>query len=197
MDISDCLNKKQFTASISRHFLFNTLNSSIALCRKNPNEASKILTCLSDCLIYTSEKKSSLVLLIEELEYIYSYLYIQSVRFKSRLDIIYNIEQNIQCRIPPYTLQCIIDNIFHHVLMKSRDKVIVRLSVKYQEEAVNIIIEDNGKGMTEEQIKDIWKDNKEGSLYKLKKVFKENNMGMEIVSNIGKGTKVIIRAPKI
>lgn len=197
-DISDCINKKRFTACISRHFLFNTLNASIALCRKSPKEASKVLICLSDCIIYTSEKKSPLVLLTEELEYIYSYLYIQSVRFDSRLDIIYDIDKNAQCKIPPYALQVIIDNIFHNVLMKSRKKVIIKLSVMIEENTVNIMIGDNGKGMTEEQIKDILSEsNKQGTLCKLNKMLKENKMDIEIVSSIGKGTNVMIRTPRI
>ena len=66
---------------INQHFLFNTLNSILSLCRENSEEARKVVLELSSYLRFNFNVTDEIVFLNEEIEYIKSYLYIQKVRF--------------------------------------------------------------------------------------------------------------------
>lgn len=86
--------REKFSIDLPRHFIFNALNSAIALCRSDPEKASKLIVSLAQCLNFSSVTQQR-VLLDEELEFIESYLFIQSVRFIPRLSCSYKYSLSI------------------------------------------------------------------------------------------------------
>lgn len=184
---------KTFTARINSHLLFNALNAAVALCRRKPEEAAELLIELSDCLTYTSEEKPDLVFLDDELEFVRSYLYVQSVRFGKRLHIKYQIDNDTSAMIPPYAIYSILDNVFEHVMMKTLQEVTVTIAVKQEYGTTTVTIQDNGIGMPEQIIANFMEEYQGRSLEQLNQVLEINGMpGLEIRSQESKGTTVTI-----
>ena len=132
-----------FKARISRHLLFNALNAAVALCRRSPREASELIIKLSECLLYTSEERSGFVSLQDELEFVRSYLYIQSVRYGKRLQIVYQVDCEVQGRIPVYAIYSILENLFCNRMMKTRATMMVTIAVRRTEDETAVTVLDS------------------------------------------------------
>lgn len=188
---------KNFTAGINRHLLFNTLNAAVSLCRRKPEEAAELLINLSDFLMYVSEEKPAVVLLDDELKFIRSYLYIQSVRFGKRLNIKYEIDNDITAVIPPYALYVILDNVFEHVMMKTVQEVTVIITVKQDDGKTAVTIQDNGAGIPEERMNNLMVEYHGHSLERLNHLLKQNCLqGLQIESKENQGTIVTIHTAR-
>ena len=73
------------------HFLFNSLNSIVAIIKSDPNKAQNLLIRLSDFLRYNFNiGERSSVKLIQELEFVENYLELNKARFGSNLNWIIN-----------------------------------------------------------------------------------------------------------
>ena len=103
-------------AQIHPHFLFNSLNSIVALIGSDAAEARRMSLLLADFL-RTSLKVSSMesIPLAEELALLGKYLDIERIRFGSRLLVRLEIdEESRTCLIPPLLLQPLIENAVNH-----------------------------------------------------------------------------------
>jgi len=186
-----------FENRISNHFLFNSLNSVISLCHKNPEAAAELVGEISTYLQRSMEDKDSLIALDEELEHVLSYMNIQKARFTDRLKVMVDIEDNIQCQIPAFTLQPIFDNAIRHGVLKRKQGGTVSISIKKLPCSVRITVKDDGTGMTDEQLDVLFKrSNKHHSIYKVNHALKTAGIkGLEIKSAYNEGTTVIIEIP--
>jgi len=93
------------------HFLYNSLNSISALILIQPDKAQDMIGKLSDFLRSSVKREAQDKIRIdEELEYIRSYLAIESVRFGDRLQVSFEKECTDDATIPPFLLQPIIEN---------------------------------------------------------------------------------------
>ena len=77
----------ELQARIRPHFLFNTLNSAIALVREDPARAEAILEDLSDLFRHALMDPGESVTLAEEVALARRYLDIEQVRFGDRLQV--------------------------------------------------------------------------------------------------------------
>ena len=103
-------------AQIQPHFLFNSLNSIVALIGSDAAEARRMSLLLADFL-RTSLKVSSMesIPLAEELALLEKYLDIERIRFGSRLLVRLEIgEESRTCPLPPLLLQPLIENAVNH-----------------------------------------------------------------------------------
>ncbi len=186
-----------FENRVSQHFLFNSLNSVISLCRKKPEAAAELVGEISTYLQRSLEDKASLIALDEELEHVLSYINIQKARFPDRLKIVLDIEDNIQCLIPSFTLQPIVDNAIRHGVLKRKQGGTVSISIRKLPYLVQITVKDDGAGMTVDQIETLYKKcNKHHSLYKVNHTLKVIGFnGLDINSVPSKGTTVAFGIP--
>jgi two-component system, LytTR family, sensor kinase len=103
-------------SQISPHFLFNVLNNIVAMVRLKSDNLEDTVVKLSTLLQYmlyeTDEEK---VLLRNEIEYLESYIDLQSQRFGNKIQIIRNIsvKDNYQT-IEPMLLIPFVENAFKH-----------------------------------------------------------------------------------
>jgi two-component system, LytTR family, sensor histidine kinase AlgZ len=111
---------RQLTERIQPHFLFNALNAFLSLSRIGRHrDITEGLERFSLFLRYRYQDHEVLVPFATELEHTENYLAVQQLRFGRRLTIIYDIDQAlIGCKIPPYTLQTLVENAFKHGLEK-------------------------------------------------------------------------------
>ena len=103
-------------AQLQPHFLFNALNSIMALVEQDPAEARRMLTRLSSLLHSVFDRLDEPVVPLErELETIRDYLEIERIRFGDRIS--FRIEADGEVRqlpVPPFLLQPIVENAVKH-----------------------------------------------------------------------------------
>ena len=112
------------------HFLFNSLNSIIALIGHKPNEARNMVFQLSDFLRGTLRKDDQQrIPLKEELDHLALYLDIEKVRFGHRLhvDITQEHEQVLQDKLPAMILQPLLENSIKHGLYDTTETVQIEI----------------------------------------------------------------------
>lgn len=197
---------KALQSQINPHFLFNTMNTVISLTRTQPNKARKVLVHLCNYLRNNLQGTSEVVDLNKELETIKSYLEIEKARFGDKLEIIYNIPEEIKCSLPPLLLQPIVENAVKHGIFEKLEGGYVKISAINKGKDVELIVEDNGVGMSEKTLSYLFsnkdnknKDNKSIGLKNVNNRLKSKygpGYGLNIESKLGQGTKVSMRIPK-
>ena len=105
----------ELQARIRPHFLFNTLNSAIALVRAEPARAENLLEDLSDLFRHALAEQSDAVTLTQEIELAERYLAIEQVRFGNRLKVEWDLDDGVDhALLPPLLLQPLVENAVKH-----------------------------------------------------------------------------------
>lgn len=105
----------ELQARIRPHFLFNTLNSAIALVRAEPRKAESLLEDLSDLFRHALMEQGESVTLAQEIALAQAYLAIEQVRFGERLRIEWALDERAAAaRLPPLLLQPLVENAVKH-----------------------------------------------------------------------------------
>ncbi|MBX3610089.1 MAG: histidine kinase [Hydrogenophaga sp.] len=121
----------ELQARIRPHFLFNTLNSAIALVREEPAKAESLLEDLSELFRHALADPKEAVPLWQELELAEHYLAIEHVRFGDRLQIEWAIDESAsRARLPPLILQPLVENAIKHGVEPSPTGATVRISTQ-------------------------------------------------------------------
>jgi two-component system, LytTR family, sensor kinase len=112
------------------HFLYNSLNSISALIMISPDRAQEMIGKLSEFLRSSVKRESEDTISVrEELEYIQSYLAIESVRFGDRLQVHFNKEYTDDATIPPFLLQPILENAIKFGLYGKTGTVVITINI--------------------------------------------------------------------
>ncbi|MBU3100122.1 MULTISPECIES: sensor histidine kinase [Clostridium] len=181
---------------INQHFIFNTLNSIVSLCRQNSEEARNVVLELSNYLRFNFNVTDKTILLQEEIEYIKSYLYIQKVRFGDRLNCEYYIEEDINFLIPKNSLYNLIDNSIKHGILKKIHGGTITFIITRKMDKIVIRIKDDGVGMEQSQIKQILDGENYGSTSNLNSLYKDlYNAKLEVISTLLIGTYITLYIP--
>lgn len=123
------------------HFLFNSLNSIIALINFDPSAAKNMAFQLSEFLRGTLRKDDNqLIPLKEELEHLQLYLDIESVRFGDRLTThINSISDPLESGLlPSMILQPIVENAIKFGLYNVTEKVDIRIDISLESNLLTI-----------------------------------------------------------
>jgi two-component system sensor histidine kinase AlgZ len=121
----------ELQARIRPHFLFNTLNSAIALVREDPARAEAILEDLSDLFRHALVEPGESVTLAEEVALARRYLDIEQVRFGDRLQVEWALDpQAGSARVPPLVLQPLVENAVKHGVEPSAAGAQVKVSTQ-------------------------------------------------------------------
>ena len=154
---------KLLQAQIDPHFLFNALNTIVAITRKDPARARELLVHLSNFFRKNLKRSSDISTLAEELDHVRSYLEIEKARFSDRLTVETDVDPELlTVRIPAFTLQPLVENAFKHGLSRTPNPGRARVHAYRRDGAVLIDIEDNAGAWVEPD-------------------FRENGLGMRIV----------------
>jgi two-component system, LytTR family, sensor histidine kinase AlgZ len=121
----------ELQARIRPHFLFNTLNSAIALVREDPARAEMVLEDLSDLFRHALRDPGEFVTLEEEVMLARRYLEIEQVRFGERLQVEWAIDASAgNARVPPLVLQPLVENAVKHGVEPSAAGAQVKVSTQ-------------------------------------------------------------------
>jgi two-component system sensor histidine kinase AlgZ len=121
----------ELQARIQPHFLFNTLNSAIALVREDPARAEAILEDLADLFRHVLVDRGEAVTLAEEVELARRYLDIEQVRFGDRLQVEWSLDAGAaRAKVPPLLLQPLVENAVKHGVEPSAAGAQVKISTQ-------------------------------------------------------------------
>ncbi len=108
---------KLLQAQVNPHFLFNALNTIIAVLRRDADRSRELLIQLSNFFRKNLKRSSGLSTLEEELEHVGSYLEIEKARFEGRIAVATEVDPALLgLQIPAFTLQPLVENAFKHGL---------------------------------------------------------------------------------
>jgi len=121
----------ELQARIRPHFLFNTLNSAIALVRAEPAKAENLLADLSELFRHALADAQEPRPLAQELALAEHYLAIEQVRFGERLRVEWSLDPAAaQARLPPLVLQPLVENAVKHGVEPSPSGATLRISTQ-------------------------------------------------------------------
>lgn len=124
------------------HFLFNSLNSIIALIGTKPDEARNMTFQLSDFLRGTMRKDDKqLIPLSDEIAHLRLYLDIEKVRFGHRLTTTFHIqEEAAQAKVPSMIIQPLLENAIKFGLYNVIGEVEITIDIRIEQYMLYIAI---------------------------------------------------------
>ena len=147
------LEMKALRAQINPHFLFNCMNSINRMILNGDTEnASLYLTKFSKLVrLILENAESTTVSLDNELALLESYIQLEELRFKGKIDYKISVDESIEPEstyLPSMVLQPFVENAIWHGLMHKGDyaKGIISIAVKEKNNRLLCTIEDNGVG---------------------------------------------------
>ena len=197
---------KALQAQINPHFLYNTLDSIAWMCEQGRNaDAVKMVHALARLFRISISKGHELIPISREIEHAESYLQIQKYRYKNQFTYHFHVDPDcLHYLCNKITLQPIIENAINHGLDLLVDEG--RIDVYVQPDGDDIVfrVEDNGVGMSQEQIVAILEHGpKERTGIGIRNVndrlqiYFGKEYGLTITSKLDVGTCVEIRMPKL
>lgn len=196
-------------SQVNPHFLFNTLNTIARLAMlEGASQTQEVVYALSDLLRNNLRDIEILRTLEQEVKSIKDYLLIQQVRFGERVKTYIDVDPSIlETKIPPLTLQPLVENAIIHGLENKVDGGIVRISGRLEEGKIVLIVSDSGIGVSPEEIKNIFSVEKRNkvngqttglgiiNVHKRIQHYFGNEYGLTMESTLGEGTSIYIRIP--
>ncbi|MDD3361371.1 MAG: histidine kinase [Hespellia sp.] len=198
----------QLLLQINPHFIYNTLNSIVYMARMEGNQdIEKFVNAFILLLQSTLHVKGGVyITLEEELKNVENYLVLQKYRylnkFQEELDC---PEELLNCQVPKVILQPLVENAIFHGIAPMEGKGILKIKVTQLEDNLNIVLEDNGIGMTQDAVESLL-TNGEKNMGGMRKIGVSNVLnrikeicgieyGFVIESRVSHGTKITIVLP--
>ena len=197
---------KALQAQINPHFLYNTLDSIAWMCERGRSaDAVKMVHALARLFRISISKGHELIPIAKEIEHAESYLQIQKYRYKNQFTYEFDVDPDcLDYYCNKITLQPIIENAINHGLDLMVDEGRILVQVCREGEDILFRVQDNGMGMTPDQVKDLLSEdarNRTGIGIKnvddRLKIYFGREYGLRITSEPDVGTCVEIRMPRI
>ena len=136
------------------HFLFNTINSIMALMREDPRRAEVMLERLSRLLRFALDsQQKGLVPVEEELRLVEDYLEIERARFGERLLFTMRDEAGAAL-VPAYAIQTLVENSMKYAVGAKLAGGSIAVSVKRADGSLVIEVADDGPGFTRADLRE-------------------------------------------
>ena len=134
-------------SQIKPHFLYNVLNTIYHLYRKEPETAQEAVSSFAEYLRCNmlSIEKSEPVPFTEEYRHIQTYLSLEQIRFRDKLEVVYDVQET-NFKLPPLTVEPLVENAVKHGVTKKRGGGTVTVSTRRTAEGIQITVADTGVG---------------------------------------------------
>ena len=143
-------------AQINPHFMYNTLEFlRMYAVMADQNELADIIYEFSSLLRnnISDERETTLK---QEVEFCRKYSYLCMVRYPKSIAYGFKIDPKLkEMRIPKFTLQPLVENYFAHGVDHRRSDNVISIKALKQEGYVEILVVDNGRGMSAEKLAEI------------------------------------------
>lgn len=129
------------------HFIYNTMMGIYYLCDQDAKKAKQVTLDFTTYLRknFTAIASEDTVPFTAELEHTRAYLAVEQAQFEDELIVSFDTPHTM-FRIPPLTLQPIVENAVKHGLSSTKEPLHVFVLTRKTETASEIIVEDDGKG---------------------------------------------------
>jgi len=191
-------------SQINPHFLYNTLEAiRMKALSSRDTETGRMIKILAK-LFRSSIKDEMIITMQEEMNYCQSLLELYYIRFQGRLDVVFEVEDDIlEFGVFRHMLQPIIENSIAHGIDLTREDNIITIRGSKQGDFIVISVSDNGQGMERDRLSAIHEQLQQPRIYtsssigllnvesRIKLIF-GNDCGLRILSEKGSGTEVIV-----
>ncbi|WP_407384302.1 sensor histidine kinase [Ruminococcus sp.] len=129
------------------HFIYNTMTSIYYLIEQDAPKAQQVTLDFTDYLRknFTAIAKEGTIPFAEELEHTRAYLAVEQVRFEGKLFVEFDAPYT-SFRLPPLTLQPIVENAVKHGVDPDLDPLTIRIQTREVKNGVEITVADTGPG---------------------------------------------------
>ena len=187
-------------AQINPHFIYNTLSSIRFYVEMGKNkEAEEMLYHFSKLLRRVLSRAGEFVLIRDEVKHLEDYVALQKMRYSNAFIVEFLLDENaLNVQIPSFILQPIIENAIFYGLQVNR-LLVIKVEAELADHDLYITISDNGIGMSQEKISEIF--NKEVQMSRVGilnvheriRILYGGAYGLTIEQNEPEGTKVILK----
>tara|TARA_B110000046_G_scaffold173759_1_gene196693 strand:- start:40501 stop:41526 length:1026 start_codon:yes stop_codon:yes gene_type:complete len=133
-------------SQLNPHFIFNSMNSIRALVDENPERSKNSITQLSNIL------RSSLLMgrhkvipLSQEVQLVHDYLSLEQTRFEERLQVKYEIDENVKDhKVPPMLLQTLVENGIKHGISILAEGGVIEIRARKEDRDLKLTIANTG-----------------------------------------------------
>ncbi|MBQ8964020.1 MAG: histidine kinase [Clostridia bacterium] len=134
-------------AQMRPHFIYNTLMSVYYLCPQDPPKAQGVIKDFTRYLQknFNAIATEDTIPFEQELEHTRAYLAVEQACFENHLFVEFDTP-NINFRLPPLTLQPIVENAVKHGLTPELEPLYVSVVAQEVAQGVQITVEDTGPG---------------------------------------------------
>ncbi|WP_117169587.1 cache domain-containing sensor histidine kinase [Paraliobacillus sediminis] len=148
---------RSLQANINPHFLYNTLDSIQWMARKQKaDDIAEVVESLAKLFRIGLSKGRDMIPLSEEIEHLESYLMIQKMRYREKLNYQIQVdESNRSLYVLKFILQPLVENAIYHGIKERRGLGHIIVTAHEKEQKLSIIIQDDGVGMSETQLEEI------------------------------------------
>lgn len=196
-------------SQINPHFLYNALDSITWMIEGERNdEAAFMISQLAKLFRISLSQGHTIISVRDELQHAKSYMNIQRIRYKDAFSVTFDVDPELEeyCAVK-LTLQPILENSINYGVDPMDDCGEIFIRVKKEEDLLVLSVEDNGIGMSEEEVSLLLTDSnrkrKHGSGVGLVNINNRlqilfgKEYGLFIESEPDEGTRVSIRIPAI
>ena len=154
MNHCDTVNLDKLQAQINPHFLYNTLTSIKYIAMENgQQQISSLITALIRLLRSTINREGTKIPLEKEVENVRNYMRIQDVTYKGNVSFEVEVPEELNsCLVPNFILQPLTENCLFHGIHPEEAGGKIRISATKKGEDLEITVEDNGDGFTEDSL---------------------------------------------
>ena len=145
-------------AQMDPHFLYNVIAVIKAMSREGDGDRiRRVCDYLASMLRYITSFNEEYITAVNEIEHVKNYLRLMKVRFEDQLEYDFEIDEGIQqIKIPKLSLQPIVENCFGHGFKEVLPPWRISIRCWIETEKWYVTIKDNGIGISEETIKDLF-----------------------------------------
>jgi two-component sensor histidine kinase len=133
-------------AQMNPHFLFNSLNTVRALITTDPDSARDAVTLLADLLRATlTDSRQKLLPLRDELATARTYLALEKLRFRERLEVSEDVDPAaLAFEVPGLLLQTLVENAVKHGIANRRDGGRIHIATEWRGEVLRVVVGNTG-----------------------------------------------------
>lgn len=141
-------------AQIKPHFLYNTLDSALYLAMsKETDKVCELIEALESYYRLSVSKGKDVVTIGDEISLVENYLIIQKIRYPDLFEVIYKIDKScLEIPMLKLVIQPLVENALYHGIKPKGEKGTITIQVKIKENTVVLSVEDNGVGMSQNEI---------------------------------------------
>lgn len=146
---------KRLEAQFNPHFLYNTLETIRSAVLFDAKAVDRLILKLTSILRYSMDNSISQVYFIDDLEIIQEYLDIQNYRYKDRLQVTFDIQEECENQIiPRLMIEPLLENSIKNGF-RYHQTLCIHVKAYIEDDKMYVSVQDNGNGIAQDKLEEI------------------------------------------